>query len=369
MKFVLLMCIFLAATMHAQVQVESLPELGMQPQVVATAAGVVHLVYLKGDPKACDIRYTIRRADGGDWAAPIMVNSEPHSAIAAGTIRGAQIALGKDGSVQVIWNGNTGGKKEMMMRAPLLHARLQSGAKAFSPQQNLMGGTTALDGGASIAANEQGHISVVWHAAPAGATGEAARIVYARYSTDDGGTFSPPTPINAKQPGVCACCSLRAHLSADNTLAVIYRAATTPTSRGMTLLTSKAGRSTLTKLDDWQIAMCPMSSASLMPAAQTLRAAWENDGQIITGLMGASTSTAQQIGPKNAKHPVLAQNAKGQTVIASIIGSGWSKAGTLHWDLLDPQGRVIDSGDGEKLPVWSYAAVYVRPAGSFVILR
>ena len=368
-SILLLFSLLLPLALNAQVQIETLPEPGIQPQVIVTAAGVVHLVYLKGEPKACDIRHTTRKVEGGEWSAPITVNSAPRSAIAAGTIRGAQIALGKDGSVQVIWNGNTGGNKEMMMRAPLLHARLQPGTKAFSAQQNLMGDTTALDGGASIAANEKGHVSVVWHAAPAGATGEAARLVYARYSADDGRTFSAPTPLNAEQPGVCACCSLRAHLAADDTLTVLYRAAMTPNARGMHLLTSKAGRTTLTKLDDWRVAMCPMSSASLMPAAQTLRAAWENDGQIVTGLMGAPVSDAQKIGPQKAKHPVLAQNAKGQTLIASVIGSGFGKAGSLHWDLLDAQGRVTDSGDGGKLPVWSYAVTYARPDGSFVILR
>lgn len=358
----------LTSSAAAQVLHERVPEGGIQPQVAVTSTGMVHLVYLNGDPKACDIRHTTRSAEGGEWTTPVTVNSEPRSAIAAGTIRGAQLALGKDGSVQVIWNGNTDGSKEMMMRAPLLHARLQPCTTTFTPQQNLMGDTTALDGGASIAANGKGHVSIVWHAAPAGKQGEDSRLVYARYSVDDGATFSAPTPLNDKQPGVCACCSLRAHLSADNTLSVLYRVATAPTTRGMWLITSKAGRSVLTKLDDWRIAACPMSSASLMPAAQTLRAAWENDGQIVTGLMGGPASAAQKVGPQKAKHPVLAQNATGQTLIASIIGSGWGKAGTLHWDVVDARGRVTDSGDGEKLPVSSYAAAYAKPDGSFVLL-
>jgi hypothetical protein len=369
MKSILLTLLFLTLALHAEVKVESLPEPGLQPQVVVTAAGVVHLVYLLGDPKACDIRHATRRVDGGEWSAPVTVNSEPRSAIAAGTIRGAQIALGKDDSVQVIWNGNTGGNKEMMMRAPLLHARLPLGAKAFSAQQSLMGDTTALDGGASIAANAKGHVSIVWHAAPAGATGEAKRLVYARDSADDGVTFSTPKPLSEEQPGVCACCSLRAYLADDDTLSVLYRGAPKPTARGMILLTNKSGRTTLTKLDDWRVAACPMSSASLLPSKQALRGAWENDGQIITALMNDPAASVQKIGPKDAKHPALAQNAKGQSLVASIIGSGWSKAGALHWDLLDAQGRVTDSGGGDKLPVWSYAAAYAKPDGSFVILR
>ena len=215
MKSLLSFWLLLAASIHAQVQVEPLPESGVQPQIVVTAAGVVHLVYLKGDPKACDIRHTSRRVEGGEWATPVTVNSKQRSAIAAGTIRGAQIALGKDGSVQVIWNGSADAKPGKMPQAPLLHARLLPGAKEFTPQQNLMGDTTALDGGASIAANEKGHVAIVWHAAPAGETGESARLVWVRYSADDGSTFSPPASLSATQPGVCACCSLRAHLGSD----------------------------------------------------------------------------------------------------------------------------------------------------------
>lgn len=358
-----------AVSLHSQVLVESLPESGMQPQVVVTATGTVHLVYLKGDPKACDIRHTTRRVAGGEWAAPVTVNSKPSSAIAAGTIRGAQIALGKDDSVQVIWNGSADARSGKMPQAPLLHARLLPGSKEFTPQQNLMGDTTALDGGASIAANDKGHVSVVWHAAPAGTTGEAERLVYVRYSADDGGTFSAPTPLNTTQPGVCACCSLRAHLASDDTLSVLYRTATTPNSRGMALITSKAGRATLRKLDDWKVAMCPMSSASFLPSMKSLRAAWENDGQIVTGLMGGDVSLEVKTGPRNAKHPVLAQNTKGQILVVSVIGSGWSKAGRLHWDLLDAEGRITDTSDGDKLPVWSYAAAYVRPDGGFVVLH
>lgn len=353
----------------AQVRVESLPEPGLQPQVIVSASGNVHLVYLKGDPKACDIRYTTRRVDGVDWSLPFTVNSEAGCAIASGTIRGAQIALGKDGSVHVIWNGSTGGKKEMMRRAPMLHARLNRGAKAFSPQQNLMGDTTSLDGGASIAANEKGNVSVVWHAAPAGEEGESARLVWVRYSADDGRTFTEPAPLNAGQPGVCACCSLRAHLADDDTLTVLYRAATAPDERGMTVITTKAGKSNLEKLDDWRVAMCPMSSASLSPTASTLRAAWENDGQIVTGILADGGESTRKIGPPNAKHPIMARNARGETLIASVIGSGWSKAGTLHWDTLDTEGRVTTSGDGETLPVWSYAAAYACPDGSFVVLK
>lgn len=367
--FLLPNLLLLVAPMQAQVLIEALPEPGIQPQIAVNSTGVVHLVYLKGDPKGCDIRHSTRRLEGGPWSAPVTVNSERRSAIATGTIRGAQIALGNAGSVQVIWNGSADTKPGKIPQSPLLYSRLQPGAEEFSPQQNLLGDTTALDGGASVAANVKGHVGIFWHASPAGEMGEGSRLVWARYSTDDGRTFSAPAPLNSAQPGVCACCSLRAHLAADDTLSVLYRAATTPNARGMTLITQKAGRTALTKLDDWSINACPMSSASFLPGSKSLRAAWENDGQIVTALMDTPESTIKKIGLKNAKHPALAQNTRGQTLVTSIIGSGWSKAGSLHWVILDSQGLETESGGGVKLPVWSYAAAYARPDGTFVILK
>lgn len=361
--------LLLPLAVHAQVRVESLPEPGLQPQVAVSPAGVVHLVYLLGDPKACDVRYTTRRLDGGDWTPPVTVNSEPRSAIAVGTIRGAQIALGRKGSVQVLWNGSTTGQAERRGQAPLLHARLAPGDKAFSAQRNLMGDTTALDGGASITANGRGRVSVVWHAAPSGAQGEADRLVLVRDSSDDGLTFAPPTPLNEANPGVCACCSLRAHLTEDDRLSVLYRGAPEPASRGMLLLTRTAGRTRLTRLDDWRVAMCPMSSASLLPTGEWLQAAWEKDGRIVTGRLDAAVGSSRQVGPKNAKHPVLARNSRGQTLVACVIGSGWNKAGTLHWDLLDEQGLSTASGGSDPLPLWSHTAVYTHPDGSFVLLH
>jgi len=111
-----------------------------------------------------------------------------------------------------------------------------------------------------------------------------------------------------------------------------------------------------------------MSSASLLPTARSLRAAWENDGRIVTGILGGPAPEPRKTGPGNAKHPALAQNAQGQTLVASVLGSGWNKAGSLHWDLLDARERVTDSGKGDKLPLWSHPAAYARPDGSFVVL-
>src|SRR4051812_33709529 len=82
------------------------PDNGIQPQVATDSRGTVHMIYYKGEPGAGDIFY-VRSTDGGaTWSRPIRVNSQRGSAIAAGTIRGAQLAIGKDNRVHVAWNGS-----------------------------------------------------------------------------------------------------------------------------------------------------------------------------------------------------------------------------------------------------------------------
>src|SRR5438876_10648727 len=81
------------------------PDDGIQPQAATDVKGVVHLIYFKGDPKAGDIFYVRREPGQNEFSKPIPVNTQPHSAMAMGTIRGAQLAVGKNGRVHVAWDG------------------------------------------------------------------------------------------------------------------------------------------------------------------------------------------------------------------------------------------------------------------------
>ena len=78
---------------------------GLQPQVAATADGTIHLVYFLGEPRRGDLFYSRSRDGGATFAQAVRVNSIPGSAIATGTIRGAQIAVGSSSRVHVAWNG------------------------------------------------------------------------------------------------------------------------------------------------------------------------------------------------------------------------------------------------------------------------
>ncbi len=87
----------LTAAERQEIALEPIPNGGLQPRGVVDSNGVVHLVYLYGNPAAADVAY-IRKAPGDrGFSSPMRVNDRPGSAIALGTVRGATIAVGKSG--------------------------------------------------------------------------------------------------------------------------------------------------------------------------------------------------------------------------------------------------------------------------------
>src|SRR5438067_8363426 len=102
---------FVFATARAEtprVKVSTSPDDGIQPQAAVDSKGVVHLIYFKGDPKGGDIFYIRREPRQNEFSKPIRVNTQPDTAMALGTIRGAQLAVGKNGRVHVAWDGMGG---------------------------------------------------------------------------------------------------------------------------------------------------------------------------------------------------------------------------------------------------------------------
>jgi hypothetical protein len=157
----------------AKVKRLRVPQHGIQPQVVVDGKGVVHLIYYGGDARHGDIFYVRSDDEGGTFSRPLRVNSSAGSAIAIGNIRGAHLAVGKQGRVHVAWNGSgKGGRAEEGM----LYARLNDKGDAFEPQRNVIAEAMGLDGGGSVAADEAGHVYVVWHAPQPGQKGEERRL-------------------------------------------------------------------------------------------------------------------------------------------------------------------------------------------------
>ncbi len=151
----------------ATVTLQRVPQGGLQPQAFTDAKGVVHMVYLKGEPRGNDVHYARLEPGAARFSPPLRVNSEPKSAMAIGTIRGAQLALGRNGRVDLAWNGAAQPKPgEHHGAGTLNYSRLDDAGKAFEPQRNLISSTVHLDGGASVAADTLGNTYLVWHASP-----------------------------------------------------------------------------------------------------------------------------------------------------------------------------------------------------------
>ena len=286
----------LPAIVHAggpEVRIALLPSCGLQPQA-AYSDGLLHVVYFDGDPKSGDVFY-LRSIDGGDSFDSVrQVNSQAGSAVATGTIRGAQLAVDGDGStprrLERLDSGRTQGARgplnpEMPADSPyngtpLLYSRLGDDGR-FEPQRNLMQETWGLDGGASIAADDDGGVFVAWHGKADGAKkGEKGRRVWMASSSDGGRTFGAEREIFGKKTGACACCGMKLFAGSDG-VAGLFRSARKVKHRDTYLFFAEDPRLKFSgsKLDEWEIAACPMSSMSLVETSSGLLAGWETAGQ------------------------------------------------------------------------------------------
>jgi hypothetical protein len=358
-----------AALAQAQVALVRAPEGGMQPQAAVDAHGTLHLVYLKGEPGAADIFY-VRRAPGAQaFSAPLRVNSQPGSAIPAGTIRGAQIAVGKAGRVSVAWNGSRAAEpKAPGGNTPMLYSRLDDAGTAFEPQRNLLDFAGILDGGGSVAADSAGHVWVAFHAGDG--SGEAKRKVWVTESRDEGKTFSRPVPATNQPTGACGCCGMKALADGRGGVYLLYRSAIEGVDRDMYLVAG--GRAQL--VDRWRLNACPMSSASLALDGSRVLAAWETAQQVYFAEIDPNgAAPAARIAapgePGKRKHPALAHNARGETLLAWTEGTGWNKGGALAWQVYGKDGRpTAEKGRADGVPVWSLATAAAGPDGKFTIV-
>ena len=356
----------------AAVEFRRLPEGGVQPRLVVAADRSIHMVWLGGDPKASDVFYQHFAADAVAPGTPVRVNTRPGSAIAIGTIRGAQVAVGRNGRAHVVWNGSGTATPKPEGSSPLLYARSDPDGTAFEAQRNLVTRTTDLDGGGSVAADAHGRVHVMWHAGTPGTkTSEDKRRVFLARSTDDGTSFAPEIPVT-DGTGACGCCGMEAANGPEGEIFALYRSAKANIHREATLAVSRDHGVTFTveSLQDWETGSCPMSSAAFLGSKTGMTAAWETKGRIHFSAVGKGAPKPTRIeSAPGAKHPALAVNAKGEMLVAWTEGTGWQRGGDLAWQVFDATGRpTSENGSRPGIPVWSYAAAYARPDGTFVIM-
>ncbi len=361
----------------AEVRLQRVPGGGLQPQAIVDARGTLHLVYLAGDPKACDVFYSRRAAGKTDFSAPLRVNSQPSSAIAIGTIRGAQFALGKAGRVHIVWNGSGQAlPKPATQSSPLLYTRLNDAGTAFEPQRNLIAGTLHLDGGGTVAADADGNVYALWHGSPPdNKAGEVGRAVFLARSKDEGKTFQPEREVSPEASGACGCCGMRAFADAQGNVFALFRTASTALDRDMMLLVSRdrGERFSGDYVHRWRVGQCPMSSEFLAEVGGRVFAAWETAGPIQFASLDAKTVKATPpAGPAvmvKGKHPVLAVNKSGETLVVWTEGTGWQRGGALAWQVFAKDGPPAGPPQRrDGVPMWGLAAAVAEPDGSFTVL-
>jgi hypothetical protein len=72
-------------------------------------------------------------------------------------------------------------------------------------------------------------------------------------------------------------------------------------------------------------------------------------------------------GPR--KHPVVVANANGQTLLAWTEGTGWSRGGSLAWQVYGPEGKLsAQQGRQQGVPVWGLLTAFAHPDGGFTLL-
>jgi hypothetical protein len=357
--------VFLIDAPAASVKLLRTPDGGLQPQAAIDEKGAAHLIFFKGDPKKGELYYT-RIGEDERFSTPIPVTTAETGPMAIGNIRGAQLAVGKNGRAHVAWMG--GGKI-------MYYTRLNDAGTEFEPPRNLVTWAGGLDGGGTVGADAKGNVYVAWHGHPVDAKmGELGRAVFVARSSDEGKTFAREEKASGSADGTCACCGMRAYADSKANLYLLYRAAD-GSSRDMILLkSSDAGKSFQPAvISRWPINKCPMSSSTITELNGDLLVATEKADQVSFArvppdkLSLARNTSAPGMGKR--KHPVVLTNSKGETLFAWTENMGWAKGGSLAWQLYDAdQNPQAEKGTARGVPVWSLITGYTKANGDFVIV-
>jgi hypothetical protein len=361
------------STFAAEVSFVRVPDGGIQPRAAIDRVGTLHLLYYRGEAAGGDLFY-VRRENGQEaFSRPIRVNSQPRRAIAAGTIRGAQMALGREGMVHVAWNG-TVPEGKTYLDAPMLYTRLKPDRTGFEPERDVIQFARGLDGGGSIAATQDGKVFVFWHAPQPGNTkGEPGRALYVARSRDDGQSFEREVLATAEPTGACGCCGMNAFADSRGDLFAIFRGASESGNRDEILLASRDSGSSfeIAYRHGWRVPACPMSSAHLAESADSIVMAAETHERVFyVRLDPKSGAVSSPVSPEvKAKHPVVAANRGGELLFAWIEGTSWGKGGTVAWRMYDREGAPLtETGRRSGVPAWSFASAVAQPGGEFTIL-
>ena len=351
------------AESRAAVETLRIPEGGRLPRAVVDAEGTLHVVHVAGGTHRADLFHVTRESGASGWSEPRRVNSRELSVSGVGPVDGAQLAVGPDNRLHVVW---------LQAEPPrFFYTRSLEDGAGFEPQRDLSTGHEGnVEAGPAVAVDRGGNVFVFWHA---GAVEDARRSVHLTVSRDGGTTFEPARRVGAGTEGACACCGLAAMVDAEGAVHVSYRGAGDNVRRGQRLLTSTdQGRSFSERLvHPWELAACPVSTTNLFAGPGGLTAAWETRGQVYFADVDRLEAVRSPPGKARfrRKNPVAAVNARGDTLLAWGDGPGFSFGGSLHWQVFDAAGRALgEPGGGAGTIIDGSTVAAVVQDGRFLVI-
>ena len=333
--------------------IERVPDSGIQPRLVADAAGKVHLLYFQFVNRETRRGHYVHRSrhGNGDWSDPVRVFDVPLSHNDA--IGKASLAVDDRGRVHVIWFPGDS----------YYYARSTEDGSAFeSPRKLVTDNANGIEAEAAIAVKDN-EITIAWHAGDM--ADEASRQVYVVRSIDGGDHFGAETAISDASLGACACCTLATGYDRSGEFVYAYRSAINGTGRHLQLVRGTSTQS----VGDWTVDTCPVSS-------NTIKRDWlvfETQGVVMSTSVNspAPRPVTTSDGDLRQKHPDIAINSKGERLVVWGEANGYVKGGQLRAQFLgetDSHQRMQpDTGD-MTIPDFSIAATAALADDSFLIL-
>lgn len=337
----------------------NVPAGGISPDV-AVGADRLHIVFGRKD----NVYYASSTDGGQTFSEPVRV-AGGKSPATLGHERGPRIALGKDGTIHVVWLGSPTTK--------VFYARSTDGSRHFSEPRNLAADAYGADG-ASVAADDTGRVYVVWLGGGEGPESPVSSLLQLAYSNDNGSKFAPSQTVRNNYPGgACACCALKAVIAPNRRLLVGFRGAYRSI-RDIYLLEATPGDDQFQAVrisdDGWRLDACPMAGpfVQVTPGSEQILAAWMSQGEVYYAVStDGGKSFSRRVSPAETQRrprtlPAVLSNAQGERLFA------WIEGRSVHWERISPEGRILQSGENGRLPSESKFAAYVDRDGSFALV-
>ena len=351
----------------ADVKILGAPHGGEVPDVVLDGQGVLHMTYGSGLPGD---GFYVRSADlGKSFSKPVKLNRQANT-VTTGMERGPKIALGKDGTIHVVWLGyyKTGGGA--------WHARSIDGGITFDPEQNLAAPKYGVDN-AAVAADDQGQVIVAWTGGFPGVKEDsesptASPIILSR-STDQGKTFGKNYLLKSDHPAsakACGCCRLEARFGKDDQLFIAFRGGY-KNLRDPYLVKGPVADNDFQCLkispDEWDSG-CPMQGIPFQLDSQGKvlvswmcrdRAYWsfsEDGGKTFSKKIAAPASRQAQ------ELPMALANSKGEVCLI------WKQGQEAHWAIHDRGGKLRSTQAVKGAKTRNRPTAFVDAADNFWIV-